>query len=766
MPATKTEKMSSNLDKLDNQLLLKFFLNFQKNAQKILRQGPKPWGVAIKSLSAGLGIRNGKPRQFDDSTIGIAIKKLKKKTGAKKERAYIIKLIELACEAWRWKYTEEGDIEELPSHQMGTPAHYIAYYWLHHTDDSKGFTGVASSYLTLSRNHEHRVVFAEMELYSNTDSDAGTPKLTARMKLAPEGITHLEPVLVLRFNDEHVHHIKSQLSVYIGKPNNKAAEWPVLLGTYSSIGRKESVNRPIAGTILLQKVASREEALRRIFLKEEAVPESVYHYLLRSRLTVEDKVIKSPDELSYNRELADLQKYVGIYEGKLVSRLKNEDFIESVVLLVRPNSRATLYVRDATDPRGSNPREYMGRFRVIESFNNNIVGYFDYNINSRVNRFSIFVDKLWKSVGLNNPSIHLYGVYAGIEYQSDKVIAGRIRLSRLTSDYKADIRDYLSEVRSIPFDSSRAEEVEKDILDLLTGQNHTSDFVETLRLSPKNDEGLFKGEKNFRLKGNYYIYCLNTHENAIYRFPIEIGEKGDVKMKIHNGEVIELVSGQAFYTDQRLTILLLKNGVPGYAHYLFSVLERAPRGGFKHAFGISSRFNSELRPTGRLEVLVSSSMTFANEANAPATFFIESEEFKREDIKLKGLLTFLSGRYNRLVVAPMTPNRLIKKRLNEYVDIHFYAACYLSSVNKFEEAGANLYQAYLHGFSNLKLLEKEAGEGGVLRPLLDKFKSEVLPSIVENHHMPLKPEELIKKIRDRATYINRKFPKSAVLNNE
>jgi hypothetical protein len=196
-----------------------------------------------------------------------------------------------------------------------------------------------------------------------------------------------------------------------------------------------------------------------------------------------------------------------------------------------------------------------------------------------------------------------------------------------------------------------------------------------------------------------------------------------------------------------------ENGTGYVSQYLFSVLNLRKAHQVKHVFGISTRFQQDNRPSARSEILVACPEGW-DHTTGTLRMEINSEMFNKEDLQLKGLLSWLTGINSRYIKMPMTPNRFYKDRkTEEFVNIHFYSACYLSVKGETEKAIRNLYQAYLHGFNNIKLLETEIRKGGALHPIINSTIKTAPGEAGENTMPVLSISEIIKEIKNRATHM-------------
>lgn len=156
-----------------------------------------------------------------------------------------------------------------------------------------------------------------------------------------------------------------------------------------------------------------------------------------------------------------------------------------------------------------------------------------------------------------------------------------------------------------------------------------------------------------------------------------------------------------------------------------------------------------------MEVLVSTNDNIDEDTTTYKEFFIDSPEFRQEDEDRKGMLNWLTGKYNRLVTATATPNDFWSRRkYQEYVNPHFYAACYRAYRGEHIDSLINLYQAYLHGFNDVKLLNAELGEGGCLKEL---HEMDISTTLLSNnvYHEVQSCRQLVAKIRLRAAHIEK-----------
>jgi hypothetical protein len=263
------------------------------------------------------------------------------------------------------------------------------------------------------------------------------------------------------------------------------------------------------------------------------------------------------------------------------------------------------------------------------------------------------------------------------------------------------------------------------------------------------------GETKFRFQGNYYLYSLVSKENAVNRFPLHIDEHGTARIALGNISTAgskDIITGEASYDSNAILSLSFERELNNekYRHSIFSVLGHFPITSLKHAYGVSIRVNQNKRPIARTEVLVCTTDNFDDANTVYEEYFIDSPAFRDEDEKRNGMLNWLTGKYNRLLTAPATPNEPRSTRINEeYVDVHFFAACYLARKGDWENSLMHLYQAYLHGFYNMKLLKEELKKGGCLFELEKKVAVNATPRTNSEYHEKLNCQELIAKIKSR-----------------
>jgi hypothetical protein len=187
-------------------------------------------------------------------------------------------------------------------------------------------------------------------------------------------------------------------------------------------------------------------------------------------------------------------------------------------------------------------------------------------------------------------------------------------------------------------------------------------------------------------------------------------------MKTRTDDLTKQHEGHAIFNGiDRLSIYLEKaEKNRSFFHLLFVMGNTGTANDNSHFYGVSSKMDAQGSPTGRIEILVKENFDFNK--TAAKTIKINSREYRSEDHDYDGLLTYLTGRSNRVVVSKKTVNAKFK-RTNEHNEF-FYAACYLSKKamkkDEAKKALIYLYQAYLHGFPNneeeFKLLNIEIKE--------------------------------------------------------
>jgi hypothetical protein len=261
-------------------------------------------------------------------------------------------------------------------------------------------------------------------------------------------------------------------------------------------------------------------------------------------------------------------------------------------------------------------------------------------------------------------------------------------------------------------------------------------------------------EELFPLEGNYYLYYSTSKENAIGKHPLHINHKGVARLALSLKGSKVIIEGKATYDKHNmLAIHFQREGsIFMFRYYMFSVMRKYPPLNLQRAYGLSIRTSHSMKPVARMEVLVFTDESIDSDEVVFHELPINSEEFIKEDQETKGLLTWLAGKLNRQIVAPGKPNETYSRRMeDEYVDIHFQAACYTALRQNFKESLLHLYQAYLHGFNKIELLKKEIEPDGCLAALyLSPLKAGTRHEKL--YHLELTCKELVDKIIEKSKH--------------
>jgi hypothetical protein len=473
--------------------------------------------------------------------------------------------------------------------------------------------------------------------------------------------------LILRFTTEQ-QLIYAQFNVYLGV----AKEKKIFLATYVSTGFTNS-RKPIGGIAVLHKKDD---------TTIDILPQDIYSLLHNTRLEVPTKAYKTINELPNKDEKLGLVKYVGTYTGWYCRNSFDwggpvQASIQVFTLVIKINGAAEFTNGDNT---------YRGFFRYNE-VSEAILGGFEFMTDIKSYRFNIYIEKHPTN------SEYIYGIYAGLERGPQYPVGGRMRLKKL------DIVNQAS-TQTQNIDGG----IEKDLKLLFTG-NHPKDFIEKLTLNEQNNSDGADADTS-AYAGNYYVYTLSTKQGSIYQFPLSIDNKGKARFTLDDRVLLEgEVSANAkevsiyFKGDKHLYLMFTPLG--------YSSKTNPP---LRYAYGASSVLNQDDRPTARVFILLKNEeLQFGN--MTPARIEIGTTTFYNLDNETKGMLSCLTGRYNRFAILPAEAkdHTAFRQRWPEFTDTFFYAACYLAQQGDYIKATQNLYQAYLHGFIDVEKLNKVEG---------------------------------------------------------
>lgn len=665
-------------------------------------QDPLPQLARAEVRNAYQNLRKGKTQEGVSAEVGRV------KQRAKED--IIQKVLMPIGKKWNIAISPKGSGPVVYQSKSGLTIFLLCHYWHHlpQKNVKQVHRGMVSVDYSIDSNKNLQVTRAKLMLYPIENQQFFDAVLLCDAPVLAEDI------LFLSFVDADRPHIKSMFVLKIGKDKDPA-HWAVLSGTYASITRR-SPSVPIAGTLILQQTQQLMTLHQRAgSLPDESIHQElyqvvqtaqtsaiIYHYLYRGRLTGEEQVWHQLEDISASaREIHLLERYAGRYKGTYFRKQKSEqilrhDRVEQFILRIEPNGDATMKV--------SGMEPYHGRIRVILMKNDALIGYFDFLPGVKIYRFTIYFNKEFKGNTL-------YAVYAGIERETPYVpIAGRMILEKLdhTAEQISD-EEYIHSTTDIESFVKNPEN--RQLVKVLSGQSDQEfDYVETL---PTPKPAMMEGVTDEQpYHGNYFCYSLSTKQAVIYRIPLRIHKNGQVEMRTRDLNKTTSHKGFAIYNEiNRLSLYLGRANHPkSYFHLLFAMgninVDEA-----RYFFGVSSKFDKQGSPSGRVEVLVKAAGSY--EEQISKSFPLYSEEFHHEDIRTNGLLSFLSGKDNRIVVAKKTPNAELTR--NADAAQYFYAACYLcnraATTSDYSRSLQYLYQAYLHGFGKnsdeLQLLKTE-----------------------------------------------------------
>ncbi|KQR70155.1 hypothetical protein [Pedobacter sp. Leaf176] len=600
------------------------------------------------------------------------------------------------CEKINWEinvYT--GDTWPLEEKKF-LSTQYISYYWNEKADRTERTVKKGSVIIDYILTPDDKIEIFDFRLrllLSKKDIERFSILKSFR-------ISQVEDILYVYMEDPETRslHINLTLSFNANSFPNK-----IITGTYSTV-RRGNRKLPVAGRVLLSE---RPEGLTDRGIISGSIPPEIYSYLYRSRIYGEDKILQSVGQLPSTDEIKALQPYAGQYYCTYFRKSKGPteqgDQVEKFLFEVSENGEASMTV-----VKDEGYVIYLGRMRALRSKQFALIAYMDFMPQDNTYRFTIYFDKRFKK---NTKT--LFATYAGLERDHPDIpTAGRMVLRQL--DKKVSEREFPSKVKAIPVDKieewTAEDPLNKEDIKFLSGF-YGYDYLESLApVNTAQKEEL----KDFAYEGTYFVYSLSTMQHAIHKVPLAIDGQGLVKMKTRNEKSLACHKGRATAGTNRFSIYMEREDSPNdHFHFIFN--KPGVPGKFKHIFGISSKIDTQNSPAGRLEVLVRDKFNLADTVSQ--SFDIGSESYWAENKATRGLLEYLTGKYNRYVVAKSKPDDSFKRTNQKF---YFYAGCYLCAnfeqnlnPEKIDEALRLLYQAYLHGFgrnqTDRELLKKEMG---------------------------------------------------------
>lgn len=646
--------------------------------------------------------------------------------GKGKAKDFLIGLINDICIKWHYDFNSDIDgFYKLSPKNNVERLNFNCYYWYENEERTVREVKTGKLYINCFNpdKKDYKIISAELYVYSTY--------MDAPIKMVSNEIISNSGIIYTFFKNADEDQIITSININVGRIFPKA--WSFITGTYSTVGPGAGII-PIVGLMVLEQFID-ENSSQAVQPQTEVSP-VIHHYLHRTRLFAVPSIFEDVNALPSFRETELLKKYVGSYAGVYFHKSKakpHQDRVDHFLFEIASNGEATLRHPQVDEP-------YKGRVRVLKSKNNALIGYLDFLRKESTYRFTIYFDKEYKG---HNKDL-LAAVYAGIEREDPYVpTAGRMVFRKLESAIQPKAySDYI--YSDSPISKFVNLPANKQILTLLNGQDQDNDFIETLPIK----YGPFKVDNpvDMPFAGTYYSYYLSTMQGKIYKVPIKINTDCSVEMKTRDSNAEKVHKGFAIYNGTDRLSIYIENILhrSSFFHLLFG-MSNISKEHSMHFFGVSSKFDKQSSPSGRIEILVKEDYAF--DLSISETFVIGSEKFITENNFRNNLLNYLCGRSNRIIVSKTKVNSDFN-RANEHQE-YFYAACYICKTREsrqdYEKGLRYLYQAYLHGFGE-KAVELEI----IKREIDDSFSAVInLPLKSRPNNCDLPPmtfKELLDKM--------------------
>lgn len=610
-----------------------------------------------------------------------------------KKQAKLADFMLTVCEKIGWEinvYTGEAWSKE---ERIYLSHKYISYYWNEKANRSERTVKKGSVFIDYVLTPDGKVEILDFRLKllsSKKDIERFSILKSSR-------ISQTEDILYVHLVDPGTRTLQTNLTLSFNTGNFPEG---IITGTYSTV-RRGNRKLPIAGRVVL---AERSGDLTEKGIMAAPVPPEIYSYLYRSSIYGNDKFVQSIHDLPSAQEISELKPYAGQYHCTYYRKRKGmteqENHIEKFFFEVDENGEASMTV-----VKDKGHITYRGRMRALGSKRYSLIAYMDFMPEDNTYRFTIYFDKQFKGADRT-----LFAIYGGLERDHPEIpTAGRMVFRQL--EKRVASGEIPKMVEAIPqkkiSEWAAANPLNREDRKFLSGFDQY-DYLETL----PPDEEAKELTQDFAYEGTYFVYSLSTMQHAVHKIPLIIDGQGLVKMKTRNERSRAFHQGEATVGTNRFSIHMERAGSPSdHFHFIFN--KPGVPGKFKHLFGVSSKVDTQNSPAGRLEVLVREKFDF--ESTPSQTIEVGSDEYIAENKTSKRLLEYLTGKYNRYVVAKSKPDDSFKRTNQKF---YFYASCYLCAnfdqhqhPEKIDEALRLLYQAYLHGFGHKPedqdLLKKE-----------------------------------------------------------
>lgn len=515
--------------------------------------------------------------------------------------------------------------------------------------------------------------------------------------------------------------IPSLISLKAERASGSIEDTERLEGFYCS-ALDYDTNGPVAGKVILVRALNEEEAQKQVNRGGAAlIPDNVYPVLYNQRLVCKQGFV--------NNENNTVTPFQGIYKAYWYVVAEDSQEIREIRIEVMANGTAKITDVDMMTENGFATQTEKNILRLN----------FDYS-EERGYRLHLAIDVT------NNKAQCFDGVYSGLRYKHEELMAGKIRLYRTDKSFKE------TDVQSYPFERYPPKELSKgrELVKFFWGQEKkdaSQNFIQpTFRTFEKyflnSEVASAVDSKIEEWSGDFCMYRLDSRKKRINLYWLVLSSDGTVEYSLRESQKkLISYSGSASVIGNCLVFNIKKKNEKTHTGlYIFWIGGEERDLDAQYLSGVYSTLSAANgSPLCGRVVLIPE---HTSREVMPITF--EEDEFYKEDERTYGLMRFLTGRENNIIEGPRVINKI--EREIDYSKVFFAYACSVAALRK--ECLRSLVFALDHGYSTIDELKREL-TGGKLAPVVNYVKFDSIDSkkVQISIHLEDSRPAVIKKVR-------------------
>lgn len=430
--------------------------------------------------------------------------------------------------------------------------------------------------------------------------------------------------------------------------------------------------------------------------------------------------------LTKDKEIPNLKKYVGLYEGYYVIPKNHRSLLCNFAFALFSNGKVCLKTRLNIDEE---PIYYEGSIEKLmnsKTLKGELCPTND-SLSKDESYHFFFFFKADFSMYENTHELSLDGVYSGKGRRASLPMGGRIQMYRITQGediLPETFNDLVKQPVYLHSEAMRQLNLKRPHLKpFFLGQNDI--FMESV-LTFENSHWIERSIPTGNLKriaGTYLGYRLTDQGEKIAIQPICIDEQGDVWMKsIYDPERMYRGRANLFSHDKLLALRLRWENKNPYFGTILCFVGSYERKNITHLEGVFSFASESFKPmAGR--IFLYKSPHPLNELEG-ATFSFNELDLTNILASKAGLSDVLATSFNNLVLTEGRVNTDLTQQKNEYVQVGktdyarmlFQSACFHAAKGAYTVCLEALQAAIKAGFQDKYTLAKEV-DRGLLKPL-------------------------------------------------